>query len=172
MKATMQVTMQRTLPGLAVAACGALFLGLASPALAQKDPFANVKADALCTVIGANVMVDVGLIQKDAPSSPPVVSLVLYSWEQHFPNRPKWETVGGSADHPFNPPLTFDLLAAGERYDVDIHDQDVCSLGVSPDANAVRAVVQITVDNANLKRSGGSIHTSRCVSFPNPCKQQ
>ena len=40
-------------------------------ALAGKTFFANVKADAICTVIDTDVMVDAGLIQTDTPSSGP-----------------------------------------------------------------------------------------------------
>ena len=131
--------------------------------------FANVTANALCTVDGTDVLVDAGLIQKDAPSSGPDVSTVVFSLEQHFPNQKDWKPVGGTeVTQDVN--RDFDLLPAGERYDVALQDyQGVCTQ-ISPAANAVRAVVQITVDNANTKRPGGKVYTGRCVSFPNPCR--
>ena len=148
-------------------------LTLPSSALAQtsKPLFANVSTDAQCTVTAANVLVDAGLIQKDAPSSGPQVSQVVFSLEQHFPNLKDWTfVVGSNVTQTFTPPKDLPLLPAGERYDVTTQTySNVCSL-VSPTANAVRAVVQITVDNANPKRPGGLIHTGRCVSFPNPCR--
>ena len=136
---------------------------------ASKPLFANVSANAQCTVTGAEVTVNAGLIQKDVASSGPVVSTVVFSLEQHFPNQKDWNVVGGTvATETVN--TAFPLKAAGERYDVVTHNYlGVCSQ-VSPAANAVRAVVQITVDNANPKRPAGLIHTGRCVSFPNPCR--
>ena len=138
-------------------------------AWAGKPLFANVSANAVCTVDGTDVLVDAGLIQKDAPSSGPDVSTVVFSLEQHFPKQKDWNTVGGTVvTQAVN--QDFDLLDAGERYDVATWTYvGVCSL-VNPDANAVRAVVQITVDNANPKRPGGLVFTGRCVSFPNPCR--
>lgn len=138
-------------------------------AWAGKPLYANVTADAECTVTETDVMVDAGLIQKDAPSSGPVVSQVVFSLEQHFPKQKDWTLVLGSeVTQTVNE--TFDLLDPGERYDVATQDYvGVCTF-VSPAANAVRAVVQITVVNANSKRPGGNVFTGRCVSFPNPCK--
>jgi len=138
-------------------------------ALAGKTFFANVKADAICTVIDTDVMVDAGLVQTDAPSSGPIVSTAMFSLEQHFPNTNFWVPVGGS-EVTVDVSTAFDLLPAGERYDVATQDYlGACSL-ISPDANAVRAVVQITVDNANPRRPSGQVFTGRCISFPNPCR--
>ena len=172
MKNTMKMMMQWALPGLAVASCAFLSLALPGSASAQsaaKPLFANVSADAQCTVTGTDAMVDAGLIQKDAPSSGPFVSTVGFSLEQHFPNQNDWKPVAGTqVTVAVN--TAFPLKPAGERYDVATNDYvGVCSQ-VSPAANAVRAVVQITVDNANPKRPGGLIHTGRCISFPNPCR--
>ena len=138
-------------------------------AWAGKPLFANVTVDAECTVTGADVLVDAGLTQKDAPSSGPVVSQVVYILEQHFPKQKDWFPVGIPVVVTFSPPETFALLEPGQRYDVDTEDLGVCGV-VSPGANAVRAVVEITVKNANPKRPAGLIHTGRCISFPNPCK--
>jgi len=170
MKNTMK--MQWALPGLAVASCAFLSLALPGSASAQsaaKPLFANVSADAQCTVTGTEVMVDAGLIQKDTPSSGPFVSTVVFSLEQHFPNKNDWNTIAGSImTQGVNTP--FALLPAGERYDVALQDYiGVCDL-VSPAANAVRAVVKITVDNANRARPGANVFTGRCISFPNPCR--
>lgn len=165
--------MQWALPGLAVAACAFLSLAIPSSASAQKPLFANVSADAQCTVIGTgtskDVLVDAGLIQKDTPSSGPVVSTVVFNLEQHFPNQKDWSPVAGSL---FMQAVNkaFPLLLAGERYDVATHDYlGVCSL-VSPAANAIRPVVKITVDNANTSRPGANVFTGRCISIPNPCR--
>lgn len=131
--------------------------------------FANVTASAENVVAGTDVIVDAGLIQKDTPSSGPFVSTVTFSLEQHFPNEKFWSEVAGSSVVD-NVNTTFDLLPAGERYDVATNDyDDICGL-VDPGANAVRAVVQITVDNANDKRPGGNTFTGRSTGFPNPCK--
>ncbi len=133
--------------------------------------FSNVTANALCTVDGTDVLVDAGLIQKDVPSSGPVVDQVTFFLEQHFPKRSGWESIAASfVTVDFDPNEVFDLLPAGERYEVATHDYlDACSL-VDGSANAVRAVVQITVLNANTKRPGGQVLTGRCISFPNPCR--
>ena len=174
MKNTMK--MQWALPGLAVASCAFLSLALPGSASAQsaaKPLFANVSADAQCTVTSTaamkDVMVDAGLIQKDTPSSGPFVSTVVFSLEQHFPNKNYWSSVDNSeVKQDVN--TAFALLPAGGRYDVALQDYSgVCSL-VSQAANAVRAVVQITVDNANTKRPGANVFTGRCISFPNPCR--
>ena len=170
MKNTMKMMMQWALPGLAVASCAFLSLALPGSASAQKPLFANVSADAQCTVTGTDVMVDAGLIQKDVPSSGPVVSQVVFSLELHFPNQRDWQPLAGTVVTQSGI-QTFPLKPAGDRYDVATQDYvGICSQGVSPAANAVRAVVQITVDNANPKRPGGLIHTGRCISFPNPCR--
>ena len=141
------------------------------PALAQKPLFANVSSNAQCTLLpGPDLLVDAGLIQKDAPSSDPYVSTVVFSLEQHFPNQSKWFAVSGS-DVTQGVNDGFDLLPAGERYDVATNTYSpVCSQAISPFANAVRAVVKITVDNANTSRPGSNVFTGRCVSIPNPCK--
>ena len=133
--------------------------------------YANVIANALCTVDGTDVMVDAGLTQKDAPSSGPVIDQVTFALEEHFPNQRDWKPIAGSlVTVDFVPNVVFDLLPAGDRYDVATHDYtDLCSL-VDPNANAVRPVVEITVVNANPKRPGGLVFTGRCISFPNPCR--
>ena len=158
------------LGGLAVALAMVLSLAIPSSGSAQKTFFANVSADAQCTVSGADVLVEADLIQKDAPSSGPFVSTVDFALEQHLPNHNDWAQVGGS-QVTVGVNNQFDLLGPGERYN-NVESTDypkVCEL-VNQAANAVRAVVKITVTNANTKRPGANVFTGRCISFPNPCK--
>ena len=173
MNNTMNKKVRWGLSAPALAVCGFLALGLPVSASAQRPLFANVSADAQCTVTGSpvEVTVDAGLIQKDVPSSSPVVSSVSIRLEEHLPGQKAWSLVPGTATtQTFSPAMTFTLLPAGELYEVTTQDyQGVCTQ-VSAAANAVRAVVQITVDNANDKRPGGQVFTARCTSFPNPCR--
>jgi len=131
---------------------------------AGKPVYANVTVDAVCTVTGTDVSVDAGLIQKDVRSSGPIVSTATFSLEQHYPNQNFWVPIDGSAVT-VDVNTAFDLLAAGGRYAVATQGYSGLCSQVTPDANAVRAVVNITVDNSNK-----GVFTGRCVSFPNPCR--
>ncbi|MEK7405363.1 MAG: hypothetical protein AAB225_09665 [Acidobacteriota bacterium] len=151
---------------------------IAQSALAQQGPqgpFANVSAAAVCTVTttttGTDVLVNALLVQKQKPGPGTYeVPRVTYSLEQKIPGNPKFQEVGGSRVIE-NLGLSIPEVAAGQSVEVDSHlYENVCTnLRIDPRANAVRAVVEITVSNANPHR--GLDHTGRCLSFPNPCKR-
>jgi hypothetical protein len=139
-------------------------------ALAQKVYGAKVRADAQCTLTGTDLSVNAGLVQRDAPSSGPYVSTVTFSLEENVSGSASWSAVSGST-YSVSVNKQFDLLPAGGRYELATYDySNLCAL-VSPSANAVRAVVQITVDNAgNENRPDGNVFTSRCGET-SPCAQ-
>lgn len=144
-------------------------VALISLAHATSDLTSKVGADAQCTVTGTDFAVNAGLIQKDAPSAGPYVSTVTFSLEQNLPAAGGWVAVAGSSvGVTINQQFT--LLPAGGRYDVASYTySNVCSL-LNPGANAVRAVVQITVDNAAAHRVDGNVFTARCGQT-SPCTQ-
>lgn len=154
---------------------GTLALALiALPAWAQQGPFANVTANAECTVVtddSTDLLVSALLEQKTKPG-PGIyeVGRVSFFLEQKISGNPKFMRVDGSfVEEPISD--SFPEVAAGDDVEVATHlYQDVCSLSIDPAANAIRAVVEVEVLNANPNRPAGLIHTGRCVSVPNPCR--
>jgi len=114
------------------------------------------------------------LLEQKEKSGPGtyVVGNGFFYLEQKLPGNPKFVQVPGS-DRLELVGASFDEVAAGEQVEVATHQYDaICNnLGIDPDANAIRALVEIEVLNANPARKGGLIHTGRCLSFPNPCRQ-
>lgn len=145
--------------------------GFTETASAGKKKFANVIANAECVIDNGNVLVTASLEQK--PKAGPgtyEVGNVKFILEQHL-RANKFETIADSRDVvPVN--SSFDEVDEGESVDVaSLLYEDICSaLDVDPEANALRAVVEVEVTNSNPKRKAGQIHTGRCISFPNPCR--
>lgn len=145
-------------------------LGFAGLGWAANPNYANVIANAECTVDGDDVLVEAFLEQKEKLGPGPYVRVVTFILEQHIRNVPKFQEVFGShydelVEH------MFPEMAAGESVSVATHDyEDICTI-IDPDANAIRAVVEVEVSNSNPNRGkDGVIHTGRCISFPNPCR--
>jgi len=156
-----------------LAAVVALTLGFAGLGWAANPNYANVIANAECTVDGDDVMVEAFLEQKEKLGPGPEVGLVTFVLEQHIPGAPKFQEVFGSnADvHVDN---AFPEMPAGESVSVAPYDYaDICTaFTIDPNANAIRAVVAVEVLNSNPNRGNdGLVHTGRCISFPNPCRQ-
>ncbi len=129
------------------------------------------------------VMVTVSLDQSEVLGPSPEagnVSLMdgvspatVVLWE-HTRKPNSWDPIVGSGmkiDPIAGPGMP---LPAGELYPVGtVTYESICSalFQVDPTANAIRAVVMVDVMNSNPDRKRGTIHTGRCISFPNPCRQ-
>jgi hypothetical protein len=147
-------------------------LAFAGLSWAANPNYANVIANAECTVDGDDVLVEAFLEQKEKLGPGPQVGVVTFTLEQHIRNVPQFQMVFGSdIDEPVS--HTFAEMPAGESVSVATHDyEDICTTFlIDPNANAIRAVVEVEVLNSNPNRGKeGVIHTGRCISFPNPCR--
>ena len=154
-----------------------LLASLASPAWSG-NKFANVKATAECTLDGTILTVTVGIeVTKTNEDQVPEVGTVDVVLEQHTAGISGWPEVAGSAqsvdvDQVFTDGIEGDTatVATFDYPDSDPLVPNICDL-VSLDANAVRAVVDVEIENANAnQRNGqGTSHLARCISFANPC---
>jgi hypothetical protein len=162
----------------------AIALALSAVPANANPPFANVIAKAECVVNETDGVVDVTVLaileQKEKIGPAPEVGLATVVLEEHIRRQPKFQEVEGSLqEHDFTQtdqsagtPFPFLTPAEGETVEVHIFEyENICaSFGIDPDANAIRAVVEIEVLNSNDKRKAGQIHTGRCISFANPCQ--
>ncbi len=153
-------------------------LGFAGLSWAGNPHYANVIANAECTVSGGagapvNVLVTASLEQKPAPGPGTyVVGNVAFILEQHLKAN-NFESIDSSLKLvPIN--ASFDEVDEGESVDVATANYtDICNdpnFTINPEANAIRAVVEVEVLNSNPKRKAELIHTGRCISFANPCR--
>ncbi len=134
------------------------------------NKYANVIANAECTVYDTNVLVSALLEQKEKPGPGYYkVGKVTFILEEHFPGHPMFKKVDESTvTKDVN--QKFEEVDPGEQVEVATHEyMNICNM-VDANANAVRAVVEVEVLNSNPKRRAELIHTGRCISFPNPCK--
>jgi len=152
-------------------AAALVIFSLASSALAQQGPFANVMAGAECLVDGQDVVVTASLTQKEKLGPGPHVGTVTFALEEHVPKGNKFDPIAGSAQM-VDVNTQFPPLAAGDMVDVAVVDyMNICSLPINADANSIRVVVTVEVFNANPTRGGAGLnHVGRCTSFSNPCQ--
>lgn len=155
----------------------ALILGT-SPPWAQgggpQGPFANVRANAQCTIQETDDLRVVALLEQKEKIGVEAYEVgdVTFSLEQKIGNNPKFQPVSGSTV--VVPVVTsFEAVEPGQEVEVatNIYDNICAKLPIDPGANSVRAVVEIEVLNAKETNNDGRIRTGRCVSLASPCKR-
>jgi len=153
-------------------------LGFSTPVSAG-NKFANVKATALCTPASDGVLtVEAGIeVTKTNEDQKPFVGTVTVFLEQHTPGAPGWprilnstQTAEVNADFTDGMEGDTATVATFDYPNLDPIVDHICAL-VDVEANAIRAVVEVEVENANENQRGGqgTLHLARCISFANPC---
>lgn len=143
-------------------------LSVSGAAMAAKGgnggDYSNIVATAEC-VVDADGMLDVLVGYELSNDTLPIISAETLSLEKNV----YYDTAKNKNKSEWFEVLNINLPLAASSATANFEDVNLCALSdQTADANSLRAVVLLHVDNANSNGATGSDFLARCVSFKPP----